>query len=152
VIGRRRASAAAGLLGSVLVLTACVGPAPTTSAYRVRASHSASTAESALETALLAVRTSQKGNLLGNYLEVLLSNAEDAVGSAQQQFDSIQPPDAKQDDDLRSKLDQLLSQASDTVSQLRIAARRDDQAAMAKNAADIPGLAKKLDDFSKATG
>jgi hypothetical protein len=139
------------MIGLSLVLSACVGNAATTDAYRGKAHLSAKAASSALETALLAVQTSAKGNLLDSYLEVTLSQAEDDFGSVQQQFDSIQPPNTAEADRIHTRLDTLLTKGASTLSDLRIAARRDQQDLMIKTSQDIPPLVEKFDAFTQAT-
>jgi hypothetical protein len=133
------------------VLCACVGHARTTGAYRGKASNSAKQAISSLQTALLAVQISEKGNMLGPYLETVLGQAEDDFGSVQEQFDSIQPPNTAEADKLRDTLDSLLSDGSDTLSQLRILSRRADEHGLVQTAADIPKLVDKLNAFQQAT-
>jgi hypothetical protein len=148
----RRAAAVALTVGTLLsALTGCVGNAQTTGAYRGKAHLSAEAAVSALQTAKLAVDSSAKGNLFDGYLEIVLSQAEDDLGSVQQQFDSIQPPNSAEADRLRDRLDTLLSRGASVLADLRIAARRDEQSTMIETAADIPMLADKLDAFAEAT-
>jgi hypothetical protein len=139
---------AAALLVS---LAGCVGNAATTPAYRGKAHLSAEAAVSAMQTAKLAVDSSAKGNLFDNYLEVVLSQAEDDLGSVQQQFDSIQPPNSIEADRLRQRLDAMLTRGAGLLADLRIAARRDEQAEMIATAADIAPLADQLDAFAEAT-
>jgi hypothetical protein len=134
-----------------VTLAGCVGNARTTGAYRGKASHTAKAAVSALQTALLAVQISHEGNMLGPYLETVLSRAEDDLGSVQQQFDSIQPPNTAEADRLRSRLDALLSKGSDTLSQLRILSRRAEQAELEKTAEDIPDVVDALNDLARDT-
>lgn len=146
-----RHAAVGGLLTVSLALAGCVGNAATTGAYRGKANLSAEAASSALQTALLAVQTSAKGNLFDSYLEVTLSEAEDDFGSVQQQFDSIQPPNTAEADNIRDRLDTLLTKGASTLADLRIAARRDQQDLMIKTARDIPPLVSKFDSLAQAT-
>lgn len=149
---RGRGAALVLLIGMLLLtLTGCVGNARTTGAYRGKAHLSAEAAISSLETALLAVQTSAKGNLFGSVLEVTLSQAEDDFGSVQQQFDSIQPPNTSEADKLRSRLDDLLTRGASTLADLRIAARRDQQDLMVHTAQDVQPLVDKLDALAQAT-
>ena len=136
------------LLGLLVASTACVGPAPTTSVYRGKAGHTAEDALSQLETARLAVETAQRGNLLHASLEVLLSEAEDSFSSIQATFDSIQPPASPEADRIRDKLDQILSDGSDGLAQLRIAVRRSDSAELNSTSADLGKVSQALQDFS----
>lgn len=147
-VGRRGTVAAVSL---VVVLAACVGPAPTSEDYLGKARHSAKAAVSALQTALLAVEANRKGNMLATYLDTVISQAEDDFSSVQQQFDSIQPPHADESDRARSTLDDMLVKGSDTLSQLRILERRDQSGQLVKTAADIPPLVQKLNEFAQAT-
>jgi len=149
---RRRGAVWILVAGTVLAtLTACVGNAATTGAYRGKVHLSAEAAASALQTAKLAVDSSAKGNLFDGYLEVVLSQAEDDLGSVQQQFDSIQPPNSAEADRIRDRLDTLLTRGASVLGDLRIAARRDEQGEMIKSAADIPALADKFDTLAEAT-
>jgi hypothetical protein len=77
----------------------------------------------------------------------VLVGAEEAFGSIETTFDSIQPPDDPSADQLRNDLDGLLSTGSDGIEQLRILARRDDAAGMAKISAELGRTADDLDRF-----
>jgi hypothetical protein len=147
----KRARLVAALLVAVVALAGCVGMARTTPAYRGKASHTAGAAVSALQTALLSVQLSAKGNMLGKYLQTVLSQAEDDFSSVQQTFDSIQPPNTAEADRLRSRLDDMLAKGSDTLSELRILSRRADVKGMVQTAEDIPPLVDKLTKFQEAT-
>jgi hypothetical protein len=130
---------------ALLALTGCVGPARTTGEYAGKAAHTAAAALAQLETARLAVQNS--GGMPESYLDTVLSDAEDAYGSVQTTFDSIQPPDDPAADRLRSELDALLSDGSDGIARMRILARRGDTAAMRSTAADLGTTAAGLDRF-----
>jgi hypothetical protein len=56
-------------------------------------------------------------------LTQVLVGAEEDAGSAQGDFDGIQPPDRRAGE-LRDRLDELLAEATGTLVELRIAARR----------------------------
>jgi hypothetical protein len=145
VTGRRTAAA---LLGVLLACAACVGPATTTSVYRGKAGHTAEDALSQLETARLAVETAQRGNLLHASLEVMLTESEDGFDSVQATFDSIQPPDSTEADQLRDKLDKMLAAGSDGLAQLRIAARRGDSAELRSTNTELGAVSEQLQAFS----
>jgi hypothetical protein len=132
---------------AALLLTSCVGPATTVSAYTGKAVRTASDALSEVQTARLAVQASLDGKLPRAYLETVLQNSEDALSSIENSFDSIQPPNAAKADDLRDALDSVLGDGSDAVSQLRISARREDTAGLRSALSDLGPVAQKLDAF-----
>lgn len=136
------------LAAAILGLTACVAPASGTSDYQGKAGHTAAAALSQLETARLAVETASRGSMLHTTLEVMLSQAEDGFNSVQATFDSIQPPDTAEADKVRDKLDAILSDGSDGLAQLRIAARRSDTATMDLTSHDLGRVSQQLQDFS----
>jgi hypothetical protein len=121
-------------------LVGCVGPAPTTGQYEGKAAHTAKDALSQLETARLAVENS--GRMPAGYLETVLVDAEQAFGSIQTTFDSIQPPDQPRADALKADLDPLLSDGSDGITELRILARRGDTGRMATVSRDLGATAE----------
>jgi hypothetical protein len=138
-----------GVAVLALLLTGCVTPAPSTSAYESKAGNTASAAVSAVRTALLAEDTYARGRLTAPYLETTLVDAEDTIGSVRATFDSVQPPDTAAADDLRGRLDPLLEQAGSGLTDLRIAARRNDRAALASTADDLGGVADRLEAFAQ---
>src|SRR5919206_296048 len=97
----------------------------------------AATVASAAQTALLATDAARGGKAYGRYLTQLLAEAADDAGAAQGTFDAIQPPDRRADE-LRGRLDELLTQASGALADLRIAARRG-------RFAELPELARPLE-------
>lgn len=135
------------LYAALGLLCSCVGPARTTADYEGKAAHTAQAALSELQTALLAVDTSHRRRLPQAYLETLLSESEDAFASIQATFDSIEPPNTTTADDLRAKLDPLLSSGSDGLAQLRILARRQDSAELTRLAGQLASTARQLDSF-----
>jgi hypothetical protein len=142
-------AARAALLAALLGLAGCVTPAPTTSAYAGKAGSTAEAAVSAVRTALLAEDAFVRGRLTAAYLETTLVDAEDTIGSVRATFDSVQPPDTPAADGLRGTLDPLLEQAGSGLTDLRIAARRDDRAALASTADDLGGVADRLEAFAQ---
>ena len=143
----RRGLLLAWMLVGAVVLSGCVGPARTTDRYVGKATRTANDAISALQTAALAVHTSERGSMLGPYLNVVLTQAESDFNSVQQTFDSIQPPDTGEADAIRVSLDKVLTEGSGVLGQLRILARRGEQARMVASARSIPGLVDELDRF-----
>lgn len=86
------------------------------------------------------------------YLETVLSQSEDSFGSIQNTFDSVQPPDTSRADQLRGRLDKLLSDGSDGLAQLRILARRQETGQLAAEAHKLVATADGLDKFAKDPG
>jgi hypothetical protein len=135
----------------LLLVGACTGPVRSSDVYESKAGQTAATAASAVQTAALAVDAAKGDKAFGRYLTQLLVEAEEDAGSAQGTFDGIQPPDQRADE-LRSRLDELLTEATGTLADLRIAARRGRFAELPELAKPLPGVAAKLDDFAKAHG
>src|SRR4051794_12196953 len=134
---------------ALLVTGGCVSPAPNTTVYEAKAALTAGDALSSARTAVLSVRTFQRARLTGAALEVSLQESEQALEAVTSPFDSVQPPDTVAADRLRSHLDDLLSKASDSTRELRIAARRDDDATMRRQANDLAGTADDLERFQQ---
>jgi hypothetical protein len=132
-----------------LLLAGCVTPAPTTSAYEYKAGMTAEAAVSEVRTALVATDTYVAGRLTAAYLETLLVEAEESLGSVRSTFDSVQPPATPDADALRDALDPLLEDAGSGVTELRIAARRDRQDDLRTTAGDLSGVADELEAFGK---
>jgi hypothetical protein len=133
----------------LLPLGACTGPVRSTNVYESKAGATAETAASAVETARLAVDAASQDRAFGRYLTQVLTEAEEDADAAQGTFDAIQPPDGRADE-LRDQLDGLLGQATDTLTELRIAARRGHTAGLAEPAAPLAELAAKLHAFAEA--
>ena len=135
----------------LLLVGACTGPVRSSEVYESKAGQTAATAASAVQTAALAVDAAKGDKAFGRYLTQLLVEAEEDAGSAQGTFDGIQPPDQRADE-LRSHLDDLLTQTTDLLADLRIAARRGHFAELPTLAKPLDGVAAKLDEFAKAHG
>jgi hypothetical protein len=134
---------------AAFLLVGCVGPARTFSAYQGKAASAADEMSSAVATALLAVRVAVADHAFLPYVSVTIADAERDAAGIQGAFDSIQPPD-RQSDVVRRELDDLFGAAVDTISNLRIAARRGEVATLVQLAAPLDHLSDQLDGFSKA--
>ena len=137
---RTTGNGAAALLALVLI-TGCVSPSRTDRDFELKAGNSAKAVASSVATALLGVKAAREHKATGPYLSVLLGGAEERTSSVQSQFDSVQPP-SERADAMRKKLDDLLSQAVDTLSQLRITVRRGELD-------QLPAVAKPLEPVLK---
>jgi hypothetical protein len=133
----------------LLLVGACTGPVRSSEVYESKAGETAEAVASAVQTAALAVDAARGGKAYGRYLTQVLVEAEEDAGSAQGTFDGIQPPDQRADE-LRARLDDLLTQATGILADLRIAARRGRFAELPELARPLPKLAGRLDEFAKA--
>lgn len=111
------------LLLLAVLAAGCVSPSRTDRDFELKAGNSAKAVSSSVATALLGVKAAKEHKATGPYLSVLLAGAEKDVLSVQGQFDSVQPP-SNRADEMRSTLDDLLSQAAEVLGQLRITVRR----------------------------
>lgn len=137
------------LAAGALLLSGCVTPAPDTSAYESKAGMTAEAADSAASTALVATRAYLHGRMGSAYLETLLVDAEESLGSVHDTFDSVQPPPAEAADALRSTLDPLLENAGSALTDLRIAARRKSSPDLRTAAGALSSVADRLAAFGK---
>jgi len=135
----------------VLLAGACTGPVRSSSVYESKAGQTAEVVASAVQTALLAVDAAEHDQAYGRYLTQVLVEAEEDAGSAQGVFDGIQPPDDRADE-LRSHLDDLLTEATGALTELRIAARRGRFAELPELARPLPEVGRRLGDFAEAHG
>jgi len=141
-----------GIALGTLVLSGCVAPAPDDASYESKAATSAQAALSAARTAVLSTRTYADDRLPGTYLEPVLEDAEQTLGSVRATFDSVQPPATQGADDLRAALDPLLESAASDVTDLRIAVRRDRTGDLVSTADDLSTLADRLEAFGQEHG
>ena len=139
--------------GLALLLGACVshpvGPARTFGKYEGKATTSAKSVLSAVETGRMVAGAATRHHLPGPYVGLTLSDAEDAVAGVSGTFASIQPPNDRADQ-LRTELGDLFSSAEDHLADLRIAARRGQISELAKMAAPLDDDAQKLQAFVQA--
>jgi hypothetical protein len=138
-------------LAILLLLGACTGPVRSVNVYESKAGQTAETVASAVQTAVLAVEAAEGDKAFGRYLTQTLVEAEEDANAAQGTFDAIQPPDRRADE-LRDRLDELLGEATGTLAELRIAARRGRLADLPALAEPLPEVAEELDAFAEAHG
>jgi hypothetical protein len=144
-----RATRAAALVLAV-ACSACVahpvGPARTFGKYEGKAVTTAEGVLSAVETARLVARTASHDQAFGPYVSIVTSESEESATGLQGTFDSIQPPDGRADQ-LRSKLDDLIADAVQHLSDLRVAVRRGELHDAERTALPLGHDAKHLSDF-----
>ena len=128
-----------------------VGPARTVGKYTGKATTTAKSALSQVETVRLATEVADRGDATAPFTSIVVSEAEDALDGLSGTFESIQPPgDAA--DQLRDELSALLSDALDHTAAVRIAVRRGTLRGLAQVAEPLDGDAAALRRFLKAHG
>jgi HPt (histidine-containing phosphotransfer) domain-containing protein len=126
--GRRLAYGCA--IAAVMVLaSACAESSDNYGDFQAKARQTAKELVSALQTADLAAGALLAHRLTGAAADVVVSQAEQDATSAQNTFDSRQPPDSRSVA-LKNHVDDPLQQATSGLTQLRIAVRRGDPAAI----------------------
>ena len=123
-----------------------LSPTRTADDYEHKAKDTAESVLSSVQTARVVARVGTDGDAFGPYVSVVLSESETGATQAQGVFDGIQPPDARSDA-VRDRLGHLLDRSVDTLSQLRIAARRGELDQLAREARPLRALAADLQDF-----
>ena len=112
---------------AALALAGCVahpvGPARTLSKYEGKASTTARSALSVVETVRLVAKAAADGKATGPYVTVVVSDAEESLDGLSGTFGSIQPPVGRADT-VREGLSGMLDDALGHVAEVRIAARR----------------------------
>jgi hypothetical protein len=108
---------------ALTLTTACVGPSRTDGDFELKAASTAKAVASALATARLVADAAGDGKATGNLASVTIGEAEADASAAEATFASYQPPSARSDV-LRTDLEELLGQAVDGITTLRITVRR----------------------------
>jgi hypothetical protein len=119
--------------------------------YEGKATTTAKSARSQVETVRLAVRVADDDKATSAYVSVVVSEAEEALDGLSGTFGSIQPP-GQAADGLRSELSDLLSTALEHTSAVRIAARRGTLRGLSRAAEPLDGDADALRHFLQAHG
>jgi hypothetical protein len=141
----RRNWAAGVVTATVLTVAGCVGPTPTFGVYEQKAVTTAAAALSATRTALVVVPLAYD-RAFAPSIAIAIIEAQRDVVSAADTFSTIQPPDARSDR-LRRELNRVLLRATNLLTDLRIAARREDLAGMRRAAGALVDVADGLDRF-----
>jgi hypothetical protein len=140
---------------SVFVTAGCVthaiGPARTTSTYEHKAVATAETALSSLATVLLVADVATAGKAWKPYVDVAMSEQEDALAAVEGGFASIQPPTSEADE-VRTELLPLLRRTQDHVAAVRIEARRGHLDQLAAVSSPLLDDQRDLQDFIGANG
>ncbi|GAB3489912.1 hypothetical protein GCM10027572_12700 [Flexivirga lutea] len=83
------------------------------------------------------------GKMMKAYADTMVSHAEDDVGSIVSTYDSRQPP-TEAAIQLKDKIDKPLQAASSSLTDLRIALRRNDRQGVAQSIKDLAAPLKTL--------
>jgi len=138
------ALAAASAIGAAACVAHPVGPARTSSAFEAKATTTAESALSAVETVRLLASTADMGGAFGSYVTISVSEQEDRLGGLRGTFLSIQPPPGEEVDALRDRLSAALTTAFDHVGDVRVEARRGHLDGLAAVAAPLADDATEL--------
>jgi hypothetical protein len=132
-----RVRASRGVLSAALlcVLTACAPQAPDHSSWRDQAHLSLQDVASNVATMSLVVQFAREERIFGKYQQVVALNSETNAGRTADHFSAEQPE--PRDDATYKRVTSLMSDATDLLSDVRIALVRRDTAA-------YPGLARQL--------
>jgi hypothetical protein len=123
----------------VAALVGCAPQSPDHSSWTDQARQSLDDTQSQVATVGLLLRLEQDDKVPGKYQQVVAIDAEQAAGTALEKFGGEQPE--PRDDATYRRVTSLISDASDLLSQARIAIVRRDTAA-------YPGLVEDLDDMA----
>jgi hypothetical protein len=132
-------------------VTHAIGPARTTSTYEHKAAATAESARSSVATTLLVADVATAGKAWKPYVDVVMSEQEDALAAAAAGFASIQPPTVEADE-VRAELLALLRRTQDHVAAVRIEARRGHLEQLTEIASPLLDDQRELQDFIGAHG
>jgi hypothetical protein len=109
-----------------MLVTACtqiVGPARTRRDFELKATTTAESVASSVQTVRLLMQLGRNDDAFAAYLATMASESEDGATAAAGTFSGIQPPDARSDR-LRTRLLALTDPATAHLADVRIRARR----------------------------
>jgi hypothetical protein len=129
---------------TAVLAAGCMTPARDVPTYQEKADEAVKAAMSETATVRLIVKQALDGRIMYAYADQSLSKSEDALGSVADQFDSVQPPDDSKADAVNKRISSLLSDASDTVTSVRISYRRHDNPELRKGMGDLADVIGRL--------
>lgn len=144
---------AAALAAVLLLLASACGTVPgqpSPADWRSTARQSLQTAASEVATVQMVLEEAQDEQLLGRYGAVSVTNAESALGSAQDSILTLQPPAT-----LQQQFDAVatvLGDAGDLVTQSRIAIVRDDRTQYAELVDRLDAMTGRLETLRTSLG
>ena len=142
-MGQRRSTRArthlavtASLVVTACLLCGCISPAINAEGYRGKVGHSAEKMAGIMGAAMLAAQLDLGGKMLQTASDNVVSDAENDAQSVVTSLSVVQPPD-EISIQLRSRAEDVLQNAANELSDLRIALRRDDKAGMRSALAEL---------------
>lgn len=134
-------------LGAVTVVVAgCVGPSRTDHDYTSKARHTVDVLRSSLETVQLTIDVIRADGDYGPYLSRLLGNVETDATAAVGSFKVVQPPSSTADD-VRDDLSDAVDPGLETLSDARVAIRRNDPHGVVDLEDHVRQALERLDHF-----
>lgn len=145
-----RLPASAVLALVVLVATGCAGPTTTDRALRKQAVLSSEAAASELGTLELAMRSQLAGRACWAFTDVTVTASEEAASTIEETFTSRQPP--RSSGPLYRRTGDLLGEAADLTTDVRIAVRRHDEPELRRLAREVGPLLDAFDRIAREGG
>jgi hypothetical protein len=142
--------ALAALLLVVPVGAGCAGPTVTDDAVRTQAVLSSEAAASELGTVEMAVRAQLGGRTWWSFTDVTVTASESAAGTIEETFVSRQPP--SRSGPLYRRTGDVLAEAADLTTDVRIAVRRHDEAELQLLVREVAPVLDALDRIARAAG
>jgi hypothetical protein len=146
---RRLPSLGPALAVVAVVLAGCVAPPRDDSAFRGDAQSALESATSDTRTAGLALRHWLAGDLTKPYADVVVTDAEGALGPVADVFAGLDPP-TPDADKLREQVLELLDDAQSATEDGRIALRRSDEAGVRSAVAELDRIGTSLESAGEA--
>jgi hypothetical protein len=132
----------AGTLLAVVLVTGCAPQAPDHTSWTDQARQSLEDTASEVETVALLLRLERDGKVPGKYQQVVAQDSESAVGATMARFGGEQPE--PRDDKAYARVTSLMSDASDLLSQARIAIVRRETGRYPDLLRQLEGLGRHL--------
>ena len=136
---------AAGVVAALLLGlgTGCAPKSPDHDVWTDQALRAVSDLQSDVATVQLVLRLQRQDELPQNYQQAVVLDSEATAGTTTESFTSVQPPSG--DDERYHRVATTLSDASDVISDVRIAVVRDDTEAYPGLLADLAQVQRDLD-------
>jgi hypothetical protein len=140
---------------TALALAGCVrapvGPVRDAATFATKAERTVADARSAVATADLAVTGEREGRAFTEYTVDVLDGAAEALGAADETFDSIVPPDDASRE-LRTKVLDELDESGGAIGDARVAVAGRDDAGLEEAAAALREARSRLDALAAEVG